>query len=355
VRGDTPLGGSSRLVAELYPDYFQFIMDSGHQVSDIRDLTGLRIAVPEFGTDANRSFFAVADHYDLPVEKVKWIATGFNEARRGLMAGRYDGIFTVRSLRDPQLVTLFEDAQLKRKPLYYLPIRQAEAMALKRPFLQAGRIPYGSFTGAGPVPSGDLVTAYVDRVLVANEKTSNEAMREITATMFEKRLELTLRFPLAASVSQPNEEGNMLVALHEGAKQFYDREKPGVFQAYSDQIGLIITLFAMGASGLLALRSWFFSRQKNRADVYNHKLLALLEQARHAKSEGELVVLRDEHADILKAIVIALDSDRVTDEGFQSFSLLWESVRNTLQQRQTELLRDTETSRRKTSTKPNAK
>ena len=44
--------------------------------------------------------------------------------------------------------------------------------------------------------------------------------------------------------------------------------------------------------------------------------------------------LRDEHSEILKAIVVALDSDRVTDEGFQSFSLLWESVRATLDQRQ---------------------
>ena len=347
VRGDTPLGGQSRLVAELYPDYFQFIADGTLPIFDIRDLAGKRIAIPEFGTDAHRSFFAVADHYDLPVENVRWSAVPFSDARRGLMNGRFDAIFTVRSLRDPQLVGLFEDAQLKHKQLNFVPVRQAEAMALKRPFLKAGRIPFGSFTGAGPVPNADLVTAYVDRVLVSREDSPEDAVREITATMFDKRLELALRFPLAASVDQPDEEDNLMVALHEGATQFYDRAKPGLFEAYSDQIGLIITLFAMAGSALLAMRGWFVSKQKNRADIYNYKLLDLLERARHASSEAELVLLRDEHAEILKAIVIALDSDKVTDEGFQSFSLLWESVRNSLAQRQQELLAESRQTRAK--------
>ena len=334
VRGDTPLGGDARMVAVLYPDFFQLIMNSDKSVYDIRDLIGKHIAIPEFGTDAHRSFFAVADHYDLPVDKVFWTATNFKEARRGLIFGKYDGIFTVRSLRDPQLVTLFEDAQLKHKQLNYVPIRQAEAMGLKRPFLKAGRIPYGSFTGAGPVPAADLPTAFVERILVTRSDVSDSAIRELTSVLFDRRLELTLRFPLAASVSVPDQNENLSVALHNGASQYYDREKPGIFEAYSDQIGLLLTLFAMAGSGILALRSRLLSKQKDRADVYNYKLLDLLDTARVAPSSAELIPLRQEHAEILRAIVVALDSDRVTDEGFQSFSLLWESVRATLDERQ---------------------
>jgi uncharacterized protein len=334
VRGDTPLGGDARMIAALYPDYFQLIMNSDAGVYDVRDLVGKRIAVPEFGTDANRSFFTVADHYDLPVEKVSWHATSFKDARRGLIFGKYDGIFTVRSLRDPQLVTLFEDAQLKKLQLNYVPIRQAEAMGLKRPFLKAGRIPFGSFTGTGPVPTADLPTAFVERILVTRADVSDNAVRELTSVLFDRRLELTLRFPLAASVSVPNENENLSVAVHDGAMQYYDREKPGIFEAYSDQIGLLLTLFAMAGSGILALRSRLLSKQKDRADVYNYKLLDLLDNARVCPNSTELAVLRHEHAEILRAIVVALDSDNVTDEGFQSFSLLWESVRSTLDERQ---------------------
>jgi uncharacterized protein len=334
VRGDTPLGGDARMIAALYPDYFQLIMSGDASVLDVRDLVGKRIAIPEFGTDANRSFFAIADHYDLPVEKISWTATSFANARRGLIFGKYDGIFTVRSLRDPNLVALFEDAQLKHKPLNYVPIRQAEAMGLKRPFLKAGRIPYGSFNGISPMPASDLPTVFVERILVSRTDVSDSAIREMTSVLFDRRLELTLRFPLAASVNVPDQNDNLSVAIHDGARQYYDREKPGIFQAYSDQIGLLITLFAMAGSGILALRSTLLSKQKDRADVYNYKLLDLLDNARVAPDTNNLATLRREHAEILRAIVVALDSDKVTDEGFQSFSLLWESVRATIDERQ---------------------
>jgi TRAP transporter TAXI family solute receptor len=338
VRADTPLGGETRLIAALYPDYFQLIMNNTTVPAyDVRDIVGKRIAIPPFGTDGHRSFFAMVDHYDLPADQLSWAAVNFKEARAGVISGKYDGIFAVRSLRDPDIIRLFEDAQLKRVQLNYVPIRQAEAMSLKRPFLKVGHIPYGSFNGTGPVPTTDLPTAYVERLLVTRSDVPDSAIREVTAALFDRRLELTLRFPLAASVTVPDQNANLSVVIHNGAQLYYDREKPGIFEAYSDQIGLLLTLFAMAGSGVLALRSSLLSKQKDRADVYNYKLLELLDQARIAPGSNELLALRQEHADILRAIVVALDSDKVTDEGFQSFSLLWESVRSTLDARQREL------------------
>lgn len=346
VRADTPLSGDSRMIAALYPDYFQLLVAQDAPAYDVADLAGLRIAVPEFGTDGQLSFFAVADHYDLQTGKVNWHAVNFTEARKGLIAGRYDGLFTVRSLRDPQMLTLFEDAQLKSKRLRFLPIKQAEAMGLKRPFLKAGRIPFGAYTGAGAVPAADLPTAFVERVLVTRADVADQAIRDITSTLFDRRLELTLRFALAAAVSKPDMDKNLSVPIHAGALQYYDREKPGLFEAYSDQIGLILTLLAMAGSGLLALRSRFVSKQKDRADVYNYKLLDLLDRCEHVHDADGLRALRAEHEGILKTVVVALDSDRVTDEGFQSFSLLWESVRATLVEKQSVLASGGRTGRR---------
>ena len=36
---------------------------------------------------------------------------------------------------------------------------------------------------------------------------------------------------------------------------------------------------------------------------------------------------------MLETVVVALDTDEVTDEGFQSFSLLWDAVRETINDR----------------------
>lgn len=328
IRADTPVVADVRMVAVLYPDYFQFLVQGGLRAFDVNDLRGLRIAIPEFGTDANRSCFVVADHYDLPLDAISWRAMPFAEAKRGLLAGDFDAMFTVRSLRDPQLVRLFEDAQLKKRELRYLPVSQAEAISLKRPFLRAGDIPAGAFTGASAVPAHDTPTAVVDRVLVSRADVPEKAIRELTSILFEHRLDLALRFPLSAAIAAPGD--GLSVALHDGASAYYDREKPGVFEAYTDQIGLLITLAAMAISGLLALKSRFLSSQKNRADRYNYQLLELDRKIDAIASPAELAALQASHSDILRSVVVALDTDEITDEGFQSFSLLWQSVRDRL-------------------------
>jgi uncharacterized protein len=334
IRADTPLVSDIQMVSLLFPDYFQLIVRGDAPAYDFREIEGLNIAVPEFGTDALRSFFTAADHYDLHFEKVAWKPVPFEKARKGLISGLYDGIFTVRSLRDPSLVALFEDAQLRGKALRYLPIRQAEAMALKRPFLRPGKIPLGAFAGAGDAPAADTPTAVVDRILVSRADVPAEAVRELTSILFERRLDLTIRFPLAASVKQPEIGQGLTISLHEGARNYYDRLKPGFVKQYSDEIALGVTLAAMLGSGLLALRARFSKKQKNRADRYNHQLLALSDRITASSEPSEIDAIRDEHNQILRAIVIALDTDEITDEGFQSFSLLWESVREMLNERQ---------------------
>jgi TRAP transporter TAXI family solute receptor len=334
IRADSPVEADVRLVALLFQDYFQFLVNDGLKAYDVPDIAGLRIAVPQYGTDAIRSFFAIADHYDLPVDKIRWIPVSFAEARRGLMAGRYDGIFTVRSLRDPELVRLFDDAQLKRKGLRYLPVRQAAAIALKRPFLGSGIIPQGAFNGIAAVPAFDTPTSTIDRILVSRASVPNAAIRELTSILFDHRLDIAIRFPLAAQMRQPDSDSGMTVALHEGAAAYYNREKPGFLESNAEPLGLGLTLLAMLGSMLAAMRSYFTSSQKNRADRYNHQLLDIDRRIEDAGNAAALNDLRREHTAVLHAVVVALDTDEIAEEGFQSFALLWQSVRDRIGERQ---------------------
>ena len=61
--------------------------------------------------------------------------------------------------------------------------------------------------------------------------------------------------------------------------------------------------------------------------------LSIAETARKTKDVKELKALRDELFGKLEHVVIALDTDAVTEEGFQSFSLLWESVKDVVSDR----------------------
>ncbi len=337
IRSDTPVASNVQMVAELFPDYFQIFTGDKTDISRFTHLQGKRVAIPPFGTDEFRSFWAIADHYDVSIASVKWQAMRFEEAADKLLAGEVDAIFAVRSLRDRLILNLYEDAALKNQNLKLVEIDQASAISIKRPFLRAIEMPRGTYSGSPATPLRDIITASVTRNLVTRDDTDPALINELTRILFENRLDLVIRFALASAIQRPDLEAGTQVPVHEGAIRFYNRDQPSFLQENAEPIALMITIAAMIGSGLLALRSQLNNSQKNRMDSYNYMLLDIAERARSTEDKSELTALKNELYGILETVVRALDTDDVTEEGFHSFSLLWESVRVAINDRRNEL------------------
>lgn len=128
----------------------------------------------------------------------------------------------------------------------------------------------------------------------------------------------------------PDAERGLSVPLHDGAEAFYNRDEPSFVQENAEPLALLVTVLTILVSGLIALRSRFVASQKNRADVYNYELLEIERRTADATTLDELATLKGELNEVLRKVVVALDTDEVTDEGFQSFSLLWDAVRETI-------------------------
>ena len=337
IRSDTPVVDNVRLIASLFPDYFQFIARTGAGIRYLTELKGKRIAIPPYGTDEFRSFWVVADHYDLAIKSMKWQPMPLEEAKDKLLKGEVDVLFTVRSLRDRLLLNLFEDATITNVGLYFLEVDQAEAIALKRPFVQVANVPRGAFIGARPTPRREVKTAIVNRVLVTREDIDPAAIAEVTRVLFEHRLDLIIRFALASAIVKSQEGQGVSSPLHEGAERYFNRDAPSFIQENAEPIALIITILAMLFSGLLTLRSRMGNTQKDRMDSYNYMLLDIADKARVTEKAGEIKSMKEELFKILETVVRALDTDEVTEEGFQSFSLLWKSVSDVLNDRAREV------------------
>jgi len=339
IRADTPVVSDIRVIADLYPDVMQVITRHDSGIYKITDLASHTISIPPYGTDSFRSFWVLGDHYDLPIDAMAWTAEQFEQGAARLLSGDVDAFFTTRSLRDTQLIRMFEDAQLTGLKLRIVPVRQAEAISIKRPFLTATSIPMGTYTGATPVPSTDIPTSAVDRILVSRADVTGEAIRELTRILFEHRLDLTIRFSLASAIRKPDEGRGLSVPLHSGAEAYYDRDEPSFIQENAEPLALMVTIMTLLVSVLLTLRSRFSSKQKNRADTYNYQLLDIQKKAVLEDDPTELAGLKLELNNVLQTVVYALDADDVTDEGFQSFSLLWEAVRETINDRMAQVER----------------
>lgn len=337
IRSDTPVVANIRMVADLFPDYFQIIAGDNTGIFSIDDLRNKTVAIPSFGTDEFRSFWAVADHYDISATAVNWKSMPFVTAGNKLLTGEIDAIFTVRSLRDRLILNLYEDASLKHKNLKLIEIDQADAISVKRPFLKSRTIPKGTYSGSPAAPSRNIISTSVTRTLVSRQDVAPEVIKELTKILFENRLDLVIRFSLASAIQKPNLDRGTSVPLHEGAESYYNRDQPSFLQENAEPMALMITIAAMVGSALIALRSKLMSGQKNRMDSYNYMLLDIADKARKSEDINVIKSLKDELYNILETVVRALDTDDVTEEGFQSFSLLWESVREVLNERKTDI------------------
>jgi uncharacterized protein len=337
IRADTPVFSDVRIVADLYDDYFQLIVRPGSGIYGLAQLSGKRIALPPPGTDGYKSFFVIVDHYDLDIGTMRWAAMSLDQARRKLINGDLDAVFTVRSLRDPVLLRVVGDAEIAKLPLDILEIGQADAMILKRPLLRVGTIATGSLSGALPMPSRNIKTIIATRVLVAHENVDANAIRALTEVLFESRLDLTLRMPLAAAITKPDETAGLAVPLHQGASDYFNRNAPNFLEANSNSLGLLLTIAAMIVSGILAIRARLMAGQKNKADVFNYRLMELNTRALESQNLGDFAEIRTELAAMMATVIVALDKDEVTDEGFHSFSRIHDSVSASVRDAETRL------------------
>lgn len=339
IRSNTPVIRDTRMVANIFPEFYQLLIAAETPVYRVTDLTEMKLIIPPFGTDGFRAFWTLVDHYNLPLRSLRWEARPFDEAMALFLKGDVDGLFTLRSLRDPAMLRFVEDASLKRKKMRFIPINQARAMALKRPFLGEGLIPQGSYNGEDPLPAVNLNTVSLERILVTKASVDPDAIRALTEILFENRLDLTIRQPLSQAIRIPNAENGLSIPLHEGAEQFYNRDQPSFVQENAEPLALGVTLITIMISGLFALRARFQAKQKNVADVYNYHLLDMIKRAQLADDFEALTAIKLELSGVLEKIVIALDADEITDEGFQSFALICDQVQTSLTNRREELTR----------------
>ncbi len=194
----------------------------------------------------------------------------------------------------------------------------------------------GTYSGNPLLPSENLPTVSVNRILISHKNTDEEAITKITRVLYERRLELLKLTPLAGFISQPDWGVGTFIPIHEGALIFYDREKPSYFVRNADFLALILSLFVLTGSAVMGLRRLISGNQKNLADKYTNQLVAMLQQIDSQKDINEMFIGEQKGLlyKILEEVVEDLDKDRINIEGFQFFSFTWNTVMNLLKEKE---------------------
>ena len=240
-----------------------------------------------------------------------------------------DAFFQVIALGNPTIDQLLEENEIK-----LVAIKQAAALQLFLPALEATTIPQGTYSGTTPIPEEDLPVVAVRAVLVTHEDVDHNVIYSITRLLFEARNELIQEHTASVLIRQPEFRQDLGFSFHEGAKTYYNQDQPNFLVEYAEPLGLLLSVSVLCASGIWQLRLWLEGRQKNRADFYNLEILKLIEQIHTTEDLEQLEQIRTQLFEIFAKVVVDLDEDRISPESFQSFTFPWEVALNTIRHRE---------------------
>jgi TRAP transporter TAXI family solute receptor len=326
AQADVPALGSARVVAILYEDHFQVLAKDTSGVRSFADLKGKRIALPQRGGQY-RSFIAVAEHFGLAASDFQFVGADDRSADQIFLDGQADAVFRVRALGNPSMMKLARTAQA-----HFVPIPQGAAMRIKYPSFQPSVIPEGAYLGNPSIPAEDLATIAVQRTLLAHRDADAAAIQLLTATLVEHRPEIAHEIPdalsdvrpLLAGVKHPETQTGLGAPVHDGAQAYYDKDKPSFIQEHADFVALIVTVIVLLGSWVWEAKGWIERRQKNQADLFSHDVIRLMNEAQTTRDVAKLDSIRHELLPILTDAVGALDEDRISEESFQSFRVVWQ-------------------------------
>jgi uncharacterized protein len=329
VQSDTTIQDSVQVVTSLFPEVFHLIARPNSGIRQIGDLQGKRVALMPKGSGSYNLFWSLSRHYGLKESDFTPVPLPPDDAYKALRQGEVDALFRIIAIGNSHTGEL-----LKTTNASLVPIDQVESLQLSFPFLEATRIPKGTYDGAGPIPSKDLAVVGVRAMMVTHTSVEPEVIEKITQTLFESKNELIQIYPRAASIQLPEASQSLGFPFHSGAQNYYNQEKPSFLVEYADIVGVLTSLIVLVASGLWQLRSWFLERQKDRADKYNLKLLELIAAIQAADDFQHLQTIHKQLFEIFREVVVDLDQDRLSPESFQSFTVPWEMAITTLRHRE---------------------
>lgn len=321
AQSDVLPGPSARSVAVLYDDTFQLLVPVDSPLQKIVDLRGKRIALARSGGQF-QSFLSVAEHFGLHQGDFHFVGISDEAGDEAFLNGEADAIFRVRAIGNPAIAQLVQSGKVR-----FLPIPHAAAMKINHPAFEPAVIPEGAYMGAPPIPTQDLPTVAVHRTLLARDTANPAAIRAITEALIERRQEMMQEIPasmaevrlLMAQARRPESQAGIGPALHPGALSFYDKDKPSFLLAHADYVGLILTVGIMIGSWIWELKRWMQKKQKNTADNYSNRVVALISAAQNANSTTELEQIWRELLTILAEAVQDLDADKISEDSFHSF------------------------------------
>jgi TRAP transporter TAXI family solute receptor len=299
VSNHVPASSRVRLIAVLYEETLQVVVRADAGITTPFDLRGRRVSVGADASGTESIAESVLHHFGLADPDLDRRNTTTTEAAEQLERGELDAAFFVAGMRTPIVDRLLGRGDMRLLSLGTpgLVGSSLDGIRLDAPYFAVAAIPEHAY---GRQPEGPIGTITVRACLVARGDLDDDLVYDVTASLFDHKVELATEQQLLAHLTEQFDRGLSPYALHPGADRYYRRADPSFVQRNTDQISLLVTLSALVWSAVTAFRS---ARRAARRDRIEERLAEI--QAISARGQAS----KDARGrrDAIEALVLARD------------------------------------------------
>ena len=356
VQGDAAIPPSARTVAILFTDAVHILVRDGavaapastpvavpaegkraaavreapgrQPITTFADLKGKVIGLPKIGAQF-KAFLFVAAQFGMKEADFKFAGGDDQSADAAFTRGEADAVFRMRSINDPTIGELVASGGVR-----FIGLDNGAAIHARNRAYAVTTIPRGAYLGVPATPSTDVPTVQFQRMLLARQDLGSDVVTAITEVLNEQRQDLANAIgkgdesvrPLIATITEPSGDLGFNPPTHPGARAYYNHLEVPFVVIYANELAIGFATLIVMALCIFYYRRVAHLRRKHRADVYNIKVVELIEQTSRADSAGDLAAVKTELLRILMRVLQDRDKGKITEELFHSFNSVWETA-----------------------------
>lgn len=333
-----PRDSEIRSVIPLYPEIFFVIYEKSLNPQSLRDLiVGKKVALgppnsgtarlakilfQEFGIDSTEYFPQYVKFEDNVLGdtiQISCSVTGFSNPRIRRMLETNGRLF---SLGDYTLAD--KGATVDGFCLNY---------PLAKPFL----IPQNTY---GTVPQKPVLTVAIDAVLLTRKEVRSEIVFRVIQSILENKQIMVVdkNIKLLSQLTENFDPLRLRFPLHNGARQYFERNMPSFLERYAESLGFIFSIFLALVTAVSTFTRWSRHRKKNRIDEFYRQIMAIQRSVELLQTEAECRRALANLRNLREIAFQQLIKEKLqADESFRIFITLLNDIREEIEAHQAEL------------------
>ena len=338
VRSDVSMSETGLTVAVLHRNAVVFLAPHASSVRKITDLDKKRLGILRATPENAHLLGDLLAEYGLEPSAVTQVPLAPDAVAAAIADKRVDAVMVVAPPSGNFLRSVVTQiAGASRGEPVFVDVKEAEAIAQRKPVYESHEIVNGLFGGNPPRPKQSFNTMAITYRLVASRSLEDYVVSDFTRRLFTLRMALSPGSALADRIEKPDTDNETALPVHPGAEAYFDGNEKSFLDRYDDWF----YLGAMGISGLVSglaaliasARAWIRRGTLSSID----ELIHIQINAREAKDEAAL----DEAEAAVTSLSISTlrhaRDGRIDDSGLAALSLAMDECRQTIADRRVRL------------------